>query len=489
MGSEPDDDSAPLLAAWARFVDSPGRPFTIPGHKHRAGGLWPTLGRALEGDVPLFGGLDTIRDAADTLSAAEARGARLWGADWCRYSVGGSTHANQAVALAVGAPGDTVLVSRTAHRSTLLGLILAGLTPVWLPSELDERFGVPIGPAPSRVAAALAAHPEARAVFLVEPSYVGTIGEVAAIVDIAHRADVPVIVDQAWGAHLGIVAGYPPHALALGADAMVLSAHKTLPAYSQAAVVAARTERLDRGRLDRGFEAGNTTSPSGSILASIDAARAVLESSSGRSRLADLAHLVAGARAGLRDCPALAGAVLLGPQHFGPERFDPAKLVVLLAGTGRSGVDIERGLISAGLPVEQANRDTLIPIVTLADDSDSVAALCTHIGAAAAAAPHVTRPPGRWAWRTELPPVATDPRTAFFAARERVDAEHAVGRVCGEVVAPYPPGVPVLVPGEVITADALGALREAAASGVRIAYASDPTLRTWEVLDRNITTR
>ncbi len=113
------------------------------------------------------------------------------------------------------------------------------------------------------------------------------------------------------------------------------------------------------------------------------------------------------------------------------------------------------------------------------------------IAAAAAAAPPVTRarPAGRLGRRTELPPVATDPRTAFFAERERVDAEHAVGRVCGEVVAPYPPGVPVLVPGEVITADALDALRGAAESGVRIAYASDPTLRTWEVAETETSRR
>ncbi len=174
----------------------------------------------------------------------------------------------------------------------------------------------------------LAAHPNARAVFLVEPSYVGTIGDMPSIIDIAHRAGVPVIVDQAWGAHLGVIRGYPPHALALGADAMVFSAHKTLPAYSQAAVVAARTERLDRGRLERGFDAGDTTSPAGSILASIDAARAVLESPSGRERLADAARPGDRRPRQLRDSPALAGAVLLGPQHFAPGRFDPAKLVV-----------------------------------------------------------------------------------------------------------------------------------------------------------------
>jgi arginine decarboxylase len=490
----PDDAAAPLLAAWARFVDAPGHSFTIPGHKRSAGAIWPTLGRALAGDVPLFGGVDTIRDAAGALAAAEASGARLWGADWCRYSVGGSTHVNQALALAVGRPGDSVLVARTAHRSTLLGLILAGLEPVWLPTELDDRFGLPIGPSPAVVETTLAAHPEAVAVFLVEPSYVGTIADLSGIADLAHRRGVPLLVDQAWGAHLGFLPGYPRHALDLGADAMVLSAHKTLPAYSQGAVVAARTERLDRGRLDRGVDAGATTSPSGTILASIDASRALLGSEIGRELLGRLQDIVTAARERLRTEPELDGAVVPGPADFAPGRFDPAKLLLLLTGTRRSGVDLERGLIAAGLPVEQANRDTLIPIVTLADDAAAVNLLCDRIAAVATTCTPVAKgtstgwPAGLGAG-AELPPIAVSPRAAFFADHERVDAQAAVGRVSAEIVAPYPPGVAVLVPGEVVTAAALDALRAAADSGVRIAYASDPTLQTWEVLTRQVTTR
>src|SRR6478609_2164006 len=139
------DDDAALLAAWRASVESEGAPFTVPGHKRRAGAVWPTLGRLLASDSPMYGGLAPIKDAAALLSAAERLGAELWTADWCRYSTGGSTHVNQVAALAVGRPGDTVLVARTAHRSTLSGLILAGLRPVWLPTDVDERFGLPSG--------------------------------------------------------------------------------------------------------------------------------------------------------------------------------------------------------------------------------------------------------------------------------------------------------------------------------------------------------
>jgi lysine decarboxylase len=478
------ESDAPLLAAWARFMAEPGDPFTVPGHKHRAGAVWPELGRVLTGDVPMFGGVGTIKEGPAALAAAEGLGAKLWGADWCRYSTGGSTHANQTVALAVGRPGDRVLVARTAHRSTLLGLILAGLDPVWLPPELDPETGLPSGLSLPALTAALAAHDDVAGVFVVEPSYVGTISDLRAIVSLAHARDVPVVVDQAWGAHLGFHPDYPPHALAVGADAMIISAHKTLPAYSQASIVAARTQRIDRDRLERGFEASATTSPAGSIVASIDGARAVLADPLGARLLDRLLRVVTRARERLRAAPELSGALIAGPEQFARDRFDPAKLVLNLAGSSVSGNDLEAGLIAAGLPVEMADRDTVIAIVTMLDDEDSVGRLCDEIVKVAASVPAVA-PRHRSAslvWRDTAPTVAMPPRDAFFASHETVPAERALGRIAAELIAPYPPGIPVLVPGEVITAAELDGLRAAAATGIRIAYAADPTLRTLQVV-------
>ena len=156
-GLRPD---APLLDAWLRFQERPPTPFTIPGHKQRT----DLVGDVVAGDVPLYAGLDTMKLTTGVLIDAEARAARLWGADFCRFSTGGATHANQAVALAVAGEGDTVIVSRTLHRSMLLGLVLAGLVPVWVRPEVDETTGLPLGVAPETVRRVLAAHPEARAV-------------------------------------------------------------------------------------------------------------------------------------------------------------------------------------------------------------------------------------------------------------------------------------------------------------------------------------
>jgi arginine decarboxylase len=464
---------APMLAAWLDFTAKAeaGRlvPMSVPGHKQRH----DLVGTVVAGDAPFYGGLDTIKHADHLRVDAEARAAALWGADWCRFSVAGSTHGNQALALAVGSPGQKVIINRTLHRSLLLGLVLAGLQPVWVSPDIDQASGLPAGVAVQTVRAALAAHPDACAVFLGDPTYVGTIADLSGHADVAHAAGVPLIVDAAWAAHLGFHPDLPPHAIAAGADAMVTSAHKALPAYTQGALVLARTERLDAARLDRAFEATHTTSPTGSIMASIDAARALL-ARDGERLCGRLLDGVAAARKRLAEVPGL--AVLDGPG------VEPTKLTVLLAGTGAHGNVVEAELIAAGMPVEMADRDTIIPIPTIADDQESLAVFTEALIAAVErhrGAPRHPEPAAAW---TVRPQTVLAPREAFFAANETVPASEAIGRVSAELIAPYPPGVPVLAPGELITAEAVAALREVAADGGRIAYAADPTLATFQVL-------
>jgi arginine decarboxylase len=237
--------------------------------------------------------------------------------------------------------------------------------------------------------------------------------------------------------------------------------------------VLARTDRLDPARLDRAFEATHTTSPAGTILASIDAARELLardgEALSGR-----LLAAVAAARARLAAVPGL--AVLDGPD------IEPGKLVVLLAGTGAHGHRVEAELIAAGMPVEMADRDTVVPIVTLADEPEHVAQFTDALVAAIErhrSAPRQPAPGLAWGL---APQVVLPPRDAFFAPHETVPADAAPGRVSAELVAPYPPGVPVLAPGELVTADIVAALRAVLADGGRVAYAADPSLRTLQVV-------
>ncbi len=470
-------DDAPLFAAWRRFVHADVAPFTVPGHKRRGGDLHPDLGRLLDADVPLYGGADTLKLATGVLREAEVRAAALWGADHCRFSTGGSTQANQIVCLSLGAPGDEVLVGRNAHRSVLSGLVLAGLVPVWLPVEVHPATGAPLGVAPTDVRTALRDHPDAVAVLVTDPSYQGTVGELAGVVRAGHDHGVPVVVDQAWGAHFGMAEGMPPHALELGADALVTSAHKMLPAYSQAALVAAQGARIDLDRLDRAVAALETTSPTSAILASIDASRAFLGSPEGRAAISRTATLVADAR------ERLAGMGLLAPgaQTYGAGRVDPLKLVIHLAAAGRDGIAIENALLELGIPVEMADRDALVAQVGLLDDATTLERLLDGI-ASATAGPAGSARALAAAGGDRVPPRRLTPRAAYFAEYDVVDLDAAVGRVSAELVAPYPPGVPLLVPGEEVTPGTLQALHTAVEAGTRIAYAADPGLATLHVV-------
>jgi lysine decarboxylase len=323
-----------------------------------------------------------------------------------------------------------------------------------------------------RVDEAFERRPDARGVFLVEPSYVGILSDVPAIASAAHAREVPLVVDQAWGAHLGFHPELPQHTLALGADAMVTSAHKTLPAFTQGAYLFASEPRLDLGRAGEAFELLHTTSPSAAMLASLDTARMLL-ATRGEELLGRTIHLAHVARNELGE---IDGLVVLPSD-------DPTKLALALAGTGADGLEVEADCYAVGVRFELANRDTLVPLVTMGDTEESIERLVTALRDSIERRRGDPRRPGPASavWAVE-PEVAMTPREAFFSAREAVDAGAADGRIAAELVAPYPPGIPAIAPGEVVRAELVEALREAAAAGTRIAYCADPTLATIRVI-------
>jgi lysine decarboxylase len=464
-----DQAETPLAdAAAAYLADAAVTPFTTPGHKrapHLAGGV-------LDYDLPLSSGADTLHMANDVLGKAERLAAALWGADLCRFCVSGSTQGNEALALAVARPGDAVIASRNLHKSVFAGLVLAGLEPVWVRPDVDPATGLPLRIPVARVEDAFARRPDAGAVFLVEPSYVGMLSDLAAIADVAHARGAPLVVDQAWGAHLGFHPELPRHALALGADGMVTSAHKTLASFTQGAYLFAQGDLLSRTRLDEAFELLHTTSPSGALLASLDRARAIL-ATRGQELLAGTIALARRAREELAGVEGL--AVLAGD--------DPTKLVLALAGTGADGLQVESDCWAEGVRFELANRDTLVPLLTMGDTAESVGRLVDVLRRAVERRRGEPRRPGpaTAVWAVE-PEVALTPREAFFAAREAVPAGRAAGRIAAELVVPYPPGIPAIAPGEVVQAELLETLRAAAAGGTRIAYCSDPSLASLQVV-------
>lgn len=470
-------NSAPLLDAYLSYFESARTPFTIPGHKQKAGRLDSGLGAVVDRDTPLYGGLDEIKLTNQTLKKAEKLAADLWGADYARFSTGGSTHANQAIVLALGAPGDKVAISRTAHRSILSALVLAGLEPVWMSPDIDETTGVPIGISIAQLEKALLEKP--IAVLLTEPGYLGTISDLPVLIEAAHKQSVPVILDAAWGGHFGFHPQLPHHAFQVGADALITSVHKALPGYSASALLLAKGTFLNLDRLEQSFETTHTTSPAGAPLASIDGVRALLQTR-GKELNTELINNVEEFKKTVQSEFAL--PIFLYPADFPAGRFDPTKVVLRVQQLGASGVDIERDLQAAGIRVEMADRDTIVFLATLADSSDDFAAL------ADALIPILKRHQGQrresataLSWSV-VPTRGISMRDAYFAKTEMVDASAAEGRISADLIAPYPPGVAVVAPGEVLTSQILEGLKASKDAGVRIAYATDSSLATYRVV-------
>lgn len=468
---------APLLDAYLRYFESEKTSFTIPGHKQKAHRLDAGLGAVVDSDTPLYGGLDEIKLTHGTLKKAEHLAAKLWGADYARFSTGGSTHVNQAIILALGKPGDKVAISRTAHRSVLSALVLTGLVPIWLTPEIDAATGVPMGIPVSELERVLDQKP--IALLLTEPGYLGTLTKLPALIFKAHQHDVPVIVDAAWGAHFGFNDQLPNHVIALGADALITSTHKALPGYSASALLLAQGNLLNLDRIEQSFETTHTTSPAGAPLASIDGCRALLETR-GDALITELLLNINNFKNSVQKH--FKQVVFLNVEDFPAGRFDPAKIVLRTNVLGASGVDIENQLLKANIRVEMADQDTMVFLATLADTSEDFKILeesLLPILKSLEAAPRPTQTSLSW---SIVPEVAISMRDAFFADTELVPADLAVGRVSADLIAPYPPGVAVVAPGEVLTKNIVDGLASNKAAGVRIAYATDPTLASYRVI-------
>jgi lysine decarboxylase len=468
--------SAPLLDAYLSYFESERTAFTIPGHKQKAHRLDEGLGAVVDSDTPLYGGLDEIKLTQGTLKKAEALAASLWGSDYARFSTGGSTHANQAIILALGKPGDKIAVTRTAHRSVLSALVLTGLEPIWLTPEIDAATGIPTGIPVSELERVLDQKP--IALLLTEPGYLGTISELPALIKKAHENSIPVIVDAAWGGHFGFSAHLPKHVLQLGADALITSVHKALPGYSASALLLAQGKLLNLDRIEQSFETTHTTSPAGAPLASIDGCRALLESR-GEELTRELISLVESFKSSVQAN--FDSTIFLNTSDFLPQRFDPVKIVLRANILGLSGVDVERELGKANIRVEMADQDTIVFLATLADTADDFKVLENALVPILKSLQGPTRQTQTSLSWSVVPTVAMSIRDAYFADTEFVSANDAIGRISADLIAPYPPGVAVVAPGEVLTEQIVNGLATTQKAGVRIAYASDPSLATYRV--------
>ncbi len=480
-----DHTQAPLLETLTQCAGKPHAPFYAPGHK-RGRGIPQSLSNLLGtsvflADLPELPELDNLFAPTGAIAASQELAADAFGAAQTWFLVNGSTAGIIAAILATCARGDKIILPRNVHKSVISGLILSGALPIFLPPEFDPLWDLALSITPESVDQALTAHPDAKAVMMVYPTYQGVCGDIEAIATLTHQFDIPLLVDEAHGPHFAFHSDLPTSALVAGADLSVQSIHKVLGAMTQASMLHIQGDRIDVNRLTQSLQLIQSTSPSYLLLASLDAARQQMALQGGELMTQTLA-LASRAREEIAGIPGL--SVLSPPEPKIPGFFagDRTRLTVGVRGLGLSGYQVDEILHEQlGVTCELPSLHHLTFIISLgnspADIDQLVQGFSTLSRDYCHSAISVSFPP--------LPPspsLCLSPRNAFFAEVEVIAIGEAIARVSAELVCPYPPGIPILMPGEVITLEAVTYLQQVLAHGGILTGCSDPTLTTLKVV-------
>ncbi len=487
-----DQAQTPFLSALQAGAQRPHAAFYAPGHRRGQGAssrLRALLGSAaLAADLPELPELDNLFAPEGVILAAQELAAAAFGADRTFFLANGSTCGIEAAILATCGPGEKIIVPRNAHRSVIAGLVLAGAMPVFVSPECG--LGLALGVKVEQVAAALAHHPDTRAILLVSPTYHGVCSKVGAIAALAHSHGIPLVVDEAHGPHFAFHPDLPTPALALGADLVVQSTHKVLGALSQAAMLHVRGTRIDLPRLQGALQLTQSTSPSALLLASLDAARHQM-AIEGIEQLSPAIALSLHLRRELATIPGLEVIEKSAIAAFSSvSDLDVTRLTVDVSGLGLTGLEADEMLHEQlDVTVELPELQHLTLIVSLGNSTEDGKRCIAGFQALAKRLPLKTdaaKPGPQFSLPENAAPVfalpAVSPRHAFFAATEIVTAEKAVGRISAETISAYPPGIPTLVAGEVIGAAAIAALADVKRQGGYVTGGSDATLETWRIL-------
>jgi arginine decarboxylase len=495
--TDPAQREAPYLDALRAYSDRGPLRLHVPGHKGGPGAdpdLVDAIGkRALEMDVPsLTYGID-MGPSPTPFERAQSLAADAWGAKRAWFLINGASHGNLVAGLALAHAGERIVVQRNAHSSTIDALILSGMQPTFVAPELDPELQIAHCLTPAALEAALDATPGAVGATVVSPTYFGAMADVRGLANVAHARGIPLIVDEAWGAHLAFHERLPEHALKRGADLVVSSTHKIVGSLTQSAMLHLGHEsegRLDEHVLDRAVTLVESTSPSSLLTASLDAQRRYA-ATYGRELLDETMRAIELTRQAVRE---LDGLDVLDERFIGRPGvydYDPLRLAVDVRGTGATGYELATLLREiADVNLELAGENVIVGVfgmgeravesgrrlvVALRAALDRLAERDGHDGGHAR--PAFAAPPP-WG---EL---VMGPREAFFAPQEVVPVGEAAGRVAAESLAAYPPGIPNVLPGEVLSSETLDYIQQTLELGGSLRGASDRRLRTLRVVAR-----
>ncbi|MBD2070864.1 aminotransferase class I/II-fold pyridoxal phosphate-dependent enzyme [Leptolyngbya sp. FACHB-671] len=504
-----DQTAMPLLEALRVQAHRAHAPFYTPGHKRGQGIAQPLadlLGTAVfQADLPELPDLDNLFSPEGVIGQAQELAAEAFGADRTWFLANGSTCGLEAAILAVCKSGEKIVLPRNVHRSAIAALVLSGAIPIFVEPDYDPQLGIAHSITPDSVAHTLKQHPDVKAVLVVYPTYYGVCGDIRAIAQVVRQHGIPLLVDEAHGAHFGFHPDLPISALSAGADLVVQSTHKLLGAMTQAAMLHVQGTRVDGDRLSQTLQLVQSTSPSYLLLASLDAARQQM-ATQGKQLMTQTLALAHQARTQLSQ---ISGLSVLGAESAGLTpgfvALDPTRLTVTTTGLGLTGFAADEILHQQlGVTAELPSFQHLTFIISLGNTASDIEQLINafnqlssqHASPSAQLVGRVLKPIEKVDFssvtRTKNQPLKQSlipnsqspisPRQAFFAPTETLAIAHTIGHISAEIVCPYPPGIPVLLPGEEITEGAIAYLQQVMAAGGVITGCADPNLDTLKVV-------
>lgn len=482
-----DQHETPLLTALRQHAAGKPLQFHIPGHK--TGKAMDPEFREFIGDNALtidlinISPLDDLMQPRGIIEAAQRLAAEAFGADHTYFSVQGTSGAIMSMIMSVVGPGDEILVPRNIHKSVLTAIILSGARPYFLQPEVDLHLGIAHGVRVETVEASLRAHPGVKAVLLINPTYFGVATDLRSIVALAHARGIVVLVDEAHGVHTYFHEGLPCSAMQAGCDLAATSVHKLGGSLTQSSVLNVREGLVRSRHVHSILSMLTTTSTSYLLLASLDAARRQL-ATEGRAMIDRAIAIAQQARRQINDIPGLYcfGEEIL--QSSATFALDPLKLTIHVADIGLSGYDVEVMLREKyNIEVEMSDLYNILCIVSYGDteaDLDQLVQAVREIAEralpVATAKPQIVIP--------STPRLAMNPRDAFYAHTEVVSLREAVGRTIADMIMVYPPGIPIVLPGEIVTLDNVLYIEENLRAGLPVQGPDDPTIQTVRVITR-----
>lgn len=433
--------------------------FHIPGHK-KGVGMDPEFrdfigSNTLSIDLINIGPLDDLHAPKGIIKQAQDLAAEAFGADHTFFSVQGTSGAIMTMVMTVCGPGDKIIVPRNVHKSVMSAIIFSGAIPIFIHPEVDENLGISHGISTDSVEKALQQNPDAKGVLVINPTYFGVSADLKKIVDIAHSYHVPVLVDEAHGVHIHFHEGLPLSAMQAGADMAATSVHKLGGSMTQSSILNVKEGLVSPKRVQSILSMLTTTSTSYLLLASLDVARKQLAIKGHEliDKTIELAQYMRNEINQINDIFCVGAEILETKAAYD---YDPTKLIISIKELGLTGYEVEKWLRGMyNIEVELSDLYNILCIVTPGDTKNEADTLINALKDLSKLRKEKTDHVHTNVLLPDIPLLALTPRDAFYADTELVPFDESEGRIVAEFIMVYPPGIPIFIPGEIVTKDNL----------------------------------